>query len=66
MRGAVTHGKYVIVAGDVGSTGNVIGILGETGGHSIGSLQDAHSWLCSNLGEKRKEIAGKSWLETLN
>lgn len=38
MRGAVTHGKYVIVAGDVGAAGNVIGVLGEAGGHSIGSL----------------------------
>lgn len=49
MRGAVTHGEYVIVAGDVGATRNVIGTLGEAGGHSIGSLQDTHSWLCGGL-----------------
>lgn len=49
MRGAVTHGEYVIVAGDVGATRNVIGTLGEAGGHSIGSLQDTHSGLCGGL-----------------
>lgn len=49
MRGAVTHGEYVIVAGDVGATRNVIGTLGEAGGHSIGSLQDTHSRLCGFL-----------------
>lgn len=52
VRGAVTHGKYVIVAGDVGAAGNVIGVLGEAGGHSIGSLQDTHRWLCDSLGQK--------------
>lgn len=45
MRGAVTHGQYVIVAGDVAATGKVIGALGEAGGHSIRSLQNAHRWL---------------------
>lgn len=52
MRGAVTHGQYVIVAGDVAAAGKVIGALGETSGHSIGSLQDTHCWLCDSLGEK--------------
>lgn len=53
--GAVTHGQYVIVVGDVAAAGKVIGALGEAGGHSIGSLQDAHRWLCGSLGEKKKE-----------
>lgn len=52
VRGAVTHGEYVIVAGDVGATRNVIGTLGEAGGHSIGSLQDTHSRLCGGLRKK--------------
>lgn len=44
MRGAVAHGQYVIVAGDVAAAGKVIGVLGETGSHSIGPLQDTHRW----------------------
>lgn len=52
MRGAVTHGQYVIVAGDVAATGKVIGALGEAGGHSIRSLQNAHRWLCDSLGKE--------------
>lgn len=52
VRRTVTHGEDVIVAGDVGATGNVIGALGEAGGHSVGSLQDAHSRL---WGHFRKE-----------
>lgn len=52
VRGTVTHGEYVIVAGDVGATRNVIGTLGEASGHSIGSLQDAHSRLCGRLRKK--------------
>lgn len=43
VRGAVAHGEYVVVAGDVAASGEVIGALGEAGCHSIGSLQDAHS-----------------------
>lgn len=54
VRGAVAHGQYVIVAGDVAATGKVIGALGEAGGHSIGSLQDAHRWLCGDLGKKER------------
>lgn len=45
MCGAVTHGQYVIVAGDMAAAGKVIWALGEAGGHSIGSLQDAHRGL---------------------
>ena len=52
MRGAVTHWQYVIMAGDVAATGKVIGALGEAGGHSIGSLQDTHRWLCDSLGKE--------------
>lgn len=55
MRGAVAHGQYVVVAGDVAAPGNVIGALGEASGHSIGSLQDAHCWLCDCLGKKEGE-----------
>lgn len=46
---AVTHGQYVIVAWDVAAAGKVIGALGETGRHSIRSLQDAHGRLCDSL-----------------
>lgn len=57
MRGAVAHGQDVIVAGNVAAAGKVIGALGEAGGHSIGSLQDAHRWLCDSLGkEGRRKI----------
>lgn len=67
MRGAVTHGEYVVVAGHVGATGNVIGVLGEAGGHSIGPLQDTHCWLCSGPGQKEGNIGrgtlGKRRLE---
>lgn len=59
MCGAVTHGKYVIVAGDVGATGNVIGILGEAGGHSVWTLQDTHCWLCDSLGKKEGKKVGE-------
>ncbi len=59
MRGAVTHGKYVIVARDVGVAGKVIGTLGEASGHSIGSLQDAHCWLCDSLGKKEGKKVGE-------
>lgn len=52
MRGAMTHGQYVVVAGDVATTGKIIGTLGEAGGHSIGPLQDTHRWLCDSLGKK--------------
>lgn len=45
VRGAVAHGQYVVVAGDVAAAREVIGALGEAGGHSIRSLQDAHCWL---------------------
>lgn len=55
MRGAVTHGEYVIVAGDVAAAGKVIGALGEAGGHSIGSLQDAHRWLCGSYGRQGRK-----------
>lgn len=65
MCGAVTHGKYVIVAGDVGAAGNVIGVLGETSGHSVWTLQDTHCWLCDSLGGKRKEKSRRRTLETL-
>lgn len=54
VRGAVTHGQYVIVAGDVAAAREVIGALGEAGGHSIGSLQDTHCWLCDSLGKKEE------------
>lgn len=33
------------MARDVAAAGKVIGTLGEAGGHSIGTLQDAHCWL---------------------
>lgn len=59
MCGAVTHGKYVIVAGDVAAAGEVIGALGEAGGHAVGSLQDAHCWLCSSLGKKEGTQVGE-------
>lgn len=52
MCGAVAHGQNVIVVRDVAATGKVIWTLGETCGHSIGSLQDAHGWLCNILGKK--------------
>lgn len=52
VRGAVTHGEYVVVAGDVGAARDVVGTLGEARGHSIGSLQDAHSRLCGHLRKK--------------
>lgn len=52
MHWAVAHRQYVIVAGDVATVGKVIGALGEASGHSIGSLQDTHCWLCHNLGKK--------------
>lgn len=60
MRGAVAHGEYVVVAGDVAAAGEVIGALGEAGCHSIGSLQDAHSrfyrdCLGNKEGGKREE-----------
>lgn len=50
--GAVAHGQNVVVARDVAATGKVIRTLGKTCGHSIGSLQDAHSGLCNSLREK--------------
>jgi len=53
--GAMTHGQNVVVAWDVAAARKVIGALGEAGGHSIGSLQDAHSWLCDSLGKKGGE-----------
>lgn len=59
MCGAVTHGQYVIVAGDVAATGKVIGALGEASGHSIGSLQDAHCWFCDGLGKKEGKKVGE-------
>lgn len=66
VRGAVTHWKYVVVAGHVGATRNVIGVLGEAGGHSIGPLQDTHCWLCSSPGQKEENIGrgtlGIQWL----
>lgn len=49
---AVTHGKYIIVAGDVAAAGKVIGALREAGGHSIWPLQYAHRRLCSSLGKR--------------
>lgn len=52
MCGAVTHGQNVIVAGDVAAAGEVIGTLGEAGSHSIGSLQDTHTWFWDKLGKK--------------
>lgn len=48
------HGQNVIVAGDVAAARKVIGGLGEASGHSIRSLQDAHSWFCDSS-EKKKE-----------
>lgn len=39
------QGQDVVVAGDVTGAGQVIGALGESGGHPIGSLQNAHGWL---------------------
>lgn len=59
MRGAVTHGKYVIVVGDVGAAGKVIGALGEAGGHSIGSLQDAHCRLCDKFRKEGRKKVGE-------
>lgn len=41
MRGAVAHGEDVVVAGQVGGAREVVGVLGEAGGHSVGSMQDA-------------------------
>lgn len=52
MHWAVTHGQYVIVVGDVAAAGKVIRALGEASGHSIGSLQDTHCWLCDYLRKK--------------
>lgn len=61
VRGTVAHGQYVIVAGDVAATGKVIGVLGEAGGHSIGSLQNTHSGLCGNLGKNEGKIRQRWW-----
>ena len=55
MCGTVAHRQNVVVAGNVAAARKVIGTLGEPGGHSIGTLQDAHSWLCGKFGEKEKE-----------
>lgn len=41
VRGAVAHGEDVVVAGQVGGAGQVVGVLGEAGGHPVGSVQDA-------------------------
>lgn len=61
MCGAVAHGQYVIVAGDVAVAGKVIGALGEAGGHSVGSLENTHCWLCKGQvgteGERQGEIS---------
>lgn len=34
------------MAGDVAAAGKVVGALGEAGGHSVRSLQNAHRRLC--------------------
>lgn len=61
VRGAVTHGQYVIVAGDVAATGKVIGTLGEAGGHSIGSLQNTHRRLCDILVKEEGKSRRGMW-----
>ena len=33
------------MAGEVAAAGEVVGALGETGGHAVGALQDAHRGL---------------------
>lgn len=48
------HGQNVIVAGDVAAARKLIGGLGEASGHSIRSLQDAHSWFCDSLKKKNE------------
>lgn len=53
---AVTHGQYIIVAGDVATVGKVIGALGEASGHSVRSLQDTHCWLCDSWGKKKGKV----------
>ena len=53
-RGAVTHGQDVVVAGVVAVAGKVVGLLGETGCHSVWTLKNADSRLCEGeLGTER-------------
>lgn len=52
------QGQDVVVAGDVTGAGQVIGALGESGGHPIGSLQNAHGWLCVKWGGGGKKGKG--------
>lgn len=52
------------MAGNVAAARKVIGTLGEAGGHSVGSLQNAYSWLCDGLGGKNREKTGKYVCET--
>lgn len=45
----MAHGQNVIVGGDVAAAREVIRVLGETGGHSVGPLQNTHRGLCDGL-----------------